>query len=859
MNDKKREIEQLEKEMEKLKRQTSELKDWKEKYKSLVKTSPDAITLTDLEGKIIEVSGRALKMHGTRNAADLLGRSAFELIAPEDHARAASNMKKTLEQGCLCSVEYTMVKKDGTHFFTELDASLIKDSKGNPRAFIATTRDITERKRAERDLRNSEGKYRSLFTLGPQAVVTANMKGIITSCNSATVRMTGYDEKELIGKNALKLRSLVKRDIPRFNRILSSLVRGKTPEPFECAFFHKDGTKNWAFVNVGLFDETDGKKGIQAVIMDITKNKEAERALRESEEKFKALFDRSLYGVFMHDLEGNFLDANKAALNLLGYKKKDIAKLNLSSLLDEEQLSSAFKTMAEIKKLGYQRESSQYKLSRKDGEHIWVETDASLVYRSGKPYGILGIARDISIQKKAELALTESENKYRTIFESLYDVYYRTDKEGIVTEISPSVTRQAGYEPKDVIGHPVTDFYRDPSAREEFNDKLKETGSINDYELRLLAKDGKVIDVSVSSYIVFDKEGNSVGVEGVLRDITSRKHMENALRESEEKFRTMVENSLQGIFIVQDGKIVYANEALARIMGFRHKEFLVLPAEKVRDLVHPEDQDLVWGRMADRLAGKNVPAHYELRAVRKDGSTCWLEMVSGRIEYQGKPAVQGAIIDITERKQADEQIKASLEEKEVMLREIHHRVKNNMQIILSLLRIQSRTVRDRQTREMFKQSQNRIRSMALIHEALYKSSDLANIDFTDYISRMTTHLLSIYREDLGEVKIKQEAEGIFLDINRAIPCGLLISELVSNSLKHAFPDKKKGQIIIEMNKGKRGEYILEIKDTGIGFPEALDFRETQTLGLQLVGDLVNQLRGSIELKKGEGTDFVVRF
>jgi PAS domain S-box-containing protein len=561
----------------------------------------------------------------------------------------------------------------------------------------------------------------------------------------------------------------------------------------------------------------------------------------------------------VHNIEGNFLDANNAALNLLGYNKGDISTLNFSDLLGEEQMPLARNTVAEIIKSGYQKEHTLYKLKKKDGSHIWVETEASLIFKQGKPYAILGIARDVTEYKKTEKALRESEAKYRTIFESLTDVYYRTDKEGIVIEISPSVSTRAGWDPEDVIGHPVTDFYRDPSSREIFANTLKETGTVIDYELQLLAKDGRIIEVSASSHTVFDDEGNYTGLEGILRDITTRKQMEGALRESEEKFRTMVENSLQGIFIFQNVRIVYANEALAHITGYSIKELLSLPFEKIRGLVHSDDQEMVWGRLAERLAGKDVPSRYEFKVVRKDGNTLWMEMVSSRIEYQGKPAVQGAVIDITDRIQADEQIKASLEEKEVMLREIHHRVKNNMQIILSLLRIQSRSVRDKGIQDMFKQSQNRIRSMALIHEALYKSGDLARIHIDDYISRMTTHLLSIYREGLGDVEINQEAEGIFLDINRAIPCGLIISELVSNCLKHAFPGKREGQITIRMTRDIKGTNSLIVKDNGTGLPEGLDYRETETLGLQLVTDLVQQINGSILLKKTHGTEFVVKF
>lgn len=603
-------------------------------------------------------------------------------------------------------------------------------------------------------------------------------------------------------------------------------------------------------------EETKTKKNHDKELADLRKEIVE---LKEWKERYKALFDRSLFCVFIHDFEGKFIEANRAALELLGYKRKDITSLTLSSLLDEKQLPLALKTMSEIKKDGFQRRPTQYKLTKKGGGFVWVETEASLIFKQGAPFAILGIARDITEEKKAEKALQESEKKYRDIFESLFDVYYRTDRAGMITEISPSVRRQAGYSPEDVLGHPVTDFYREPSAREVFTEKLKKTGSINDYELQLMAKDGRMIEVSVSARIIFGEKGRPLGVEGVLRDITTRKEAEKALKESETKYRSMVEHSIQGIFILQDFRVVYANEALARTVGYTVKELQSLPQETLKALVHPEDQDLVWGRMKDRLEGKKVPSHYEFRAIRKDGAVIWAEMISNRIEYQGNPAVQGAVVDITDRKQAEEKIKASLREKEVMLREIHHRVKNNMQIILSLLRIQSRLVTDQKTREMFRQSQNRIRSMALIHEALYKSDDLANIDFSDYISRMVTHLLSLYREETGLVRINQETKGILLDINKAIPCGLIISELVSNALKHAFPGKRDGEVLIRMMRDKGDRYTLVVKDTGVGFPEKLDLRDTKTLGLQLVTDLVSQLHGKIELQRREGTEFNIRF
>jgi len=222
--------------------------------------------------------------------------------------------------------------------------------------------------------------------------------------------------------------------------------------------------------------------------------------------------------------------------------------------------------------------------------------------------------------------------------------------------------------------------------------------------------------------------------------------------------------------------------------------------------------------------------------------------------------------EITKRKEAEdelrkseEKIKASLREKEVMLQEIHHRVKNNMQIVISLLRLQSRKVEDKDMQEMFRECQNRIRTMALIHEKLYQSKDFARINFAQYIDRLTVHVFQSYSVDSNLIAMKTDLEEVFLDLNRAIPCGLIINELLSNSIKHAFPQGKKGEIHIKLHSDKKGVITLVVSDNGIGFPKDIDFRKAQSLGLQMVNDLTKQINGTIELDRKGGTAFKVVF
>jgi len=231
-----------------------------------------------------------------------------------------------------------------------------------------------------------------------------------------------------------------------------------------------------------------------------------------------------------------------------------------------------------------------------------------------------------------------------------------------------------------------------------------------------------------------------------------------------------------------------------------------------------------------------------------------LSLRRGLSAYRRELEIENAL-----KTQYAEKIEKSLKEKEVMLKEIHHRVKNNLQVISSLLSLQSRHIKDKEALELFNDSRNRIYSMSLIHERLYQSEDLARIDFAGYLRTLTRDLFRSYNVDPNVIKMNLELKDVFLNVNTGIPCGLIINEMVTNSLKHGFPDGRRGEIQIGFYERKKGEYTLNVRDNGIGFPEDFDFRNTESLGMYLVVSLVEQLDGTIELDKGEGTSFTIGF
>ncbi len=325
-----------------------------------------------------------------------------------------------------------------------------------------------------------------------------------------------------------------------------------------------------------------------------------------------------------------------------------------------------------------------------------------------------------------------------------------------------------------------------------------------------------------------------------------------------ERFRALLDQSNDPIFLLKipSGHFTDVNKSASELFGYSNSKMLQMSIE---DLVNKEEMVKIQ-KMFDKLeenkeskAKKTFPSIFN----RVDGHRIAVEIGASIVNFSNELYIVMVVRDITERKETEDNIKASLEEKKVLLREIHHRVKNNMQIISSLLNLQTKYISDEKVVDILKESQNRVKSMAMVHETLYQSEGFAKIGFSGYIKNLVTYLLQSYT-DRDHVDVITDVDDVFLDIDTAIPCGLIINELVTNSLKHAFPNRTNGKISIKLMRGDN-KFILEVKDNGIGFPKLLDFRNTESLGLQLINSLVMQLDGNIQLKINSGTEFRIVF
>ena len=343
-------------------------------------------------------------------------------------------------------------------------------------------------------------------------------------------------------------------------------------------------------------------------------------------------------------------------------------------------------------------------------------------------------------------------------------------------------------------------------------------------------------------------------------EVAERQRAEAALRTSEAMFQALFEFAPDAIVVVNcAGNIVRVNAQAETMFGYRREELHSQPIERLLPERFREAHIRHRAQYCANPSTRPMGLDLDLFGRRKDGSEFPVDIVLNASNARGELLVMSTIRDITGRKQIEERMRASLKDKEVLLREVYHRVKNNLQVVSSLLNLQAGHVRDERDAEMFRESRNRVRSISLVHERLHRSENLAYIDCDEYIRDLLDGLFQFYGIDGRRVTAKAEVGNVSLPLDTAIPLGLILNELLSNCLKHAFPGDGNGEIRIMLRRLAENEYELLVGDDGVGLPPGLDLQRAETLGFQLVDTLVKQLEGEIEARAGPGAEFRIRF
>ena len=565
---------------------------------------------------------------------------------------------------------------------------------------------------------------------------------------------------------------------------------------------------------------------------------------------FREIFTNSQAGIFTFDLEtGRIKEINKRAAQMFGYEPDELRTTLISKIWPDAQEREGFISRL---KAEHQITDIEVVFSRKDEKSLWALFTASI----GTESLVICSALDITERKRMKDVIDESEIRYRTLFDSASDAIFIHDLDGRIFEANQIACDRLGYTREEIVTLNLKDL--DDSAYIGMQDNLIKNlhePVTTIFESVHLGKDGRLTPVEVSSRSIQYRGGQSI--MSMVRDITERKQAEVAVRESEKRYRMVGELIPYGVWMCDaQGSFTFLSVSFLDLLG----------------LTLPECGEFGWVQRLPQVDRERTISDwrqcvqtgciwdYEYRIIDRAGKEHFI-LSRGSPLYDERERViswVGIHLDITERRRYENRLEASLREKEVIIKEVHHRVKNNMQVISGFLQLQSNYISDPVAIEKLNESQRRVKTMALVHEKLYQSKSLEFINTSDYIKSLVSDLMDSYAIN-PEVDVQVNVDNVSVNLDTAIPCGLIINELMTNCLKYAFKGRTTGNISLDLHLGADHKFTLIVADDGAGLPVDYDARSTATLGTQLVQVLVRQLGGEMKVTSENGARFEIVF
>jgi PAS domain S-box-containing protein len=864
-------------------KQTEEaLRESEENFRNIFENANDTMIFLDIYGRILNANKKAVEVFGG-SKEELLGKhfTKVGVFSPRDTPQVLSAFAKVLA-GKIGTLTVSIRNKRGKEIALECSGSATKI--GDKLAVLVIGRDITERKRMEEVLRQSQEKYRNIVELAPDGIMTVNTKGFITSINPAFSTLTGYSKDEIVGKHFTKLPTIKMKDILKFVKLYRSFFRGKTIPLVEFVYRRKDGTIAWGEVHPSLMKE-DGKIiGAQAILRDITDRKKTEEELIRLSSAVKMSADSIVIG----DLDAKIIDVNEATLKMYGAEdKRDLIGRSSFDLIAPEDREKALAGMKEVLKKGYAK-GWKYNIITKDGNRIPVEMNTAIMKGvDGKPIGFVAVSRDITERRKMENNLRESEEKYRSLFENARDVIFTGDLKGNITDINRFV-EEYDFKRDEVVGKNMLKFV----SKKYWPRLLKHLakisqGNLVEGEIEIITPKGKIIAEYRSNPIRRGKK--VVGFQTILRNITERKEMEEKLRqysehleglvqkrteellESEKRYSVLVEEASDGVVILQDEKIAFTNKKGAELIGYSKDELLGVPFEK---LVSEKHRLITKKRYDERLRGEKLPETLEIELIAKTGEYIQIELTGALVDYQGRPADLIIIRDIRERKKLEEQhLKL---EKLATMGELATMVAHDLRNPLTSIRNASYYIKNTCPHHAKPECKAALEMFDIIEQGTLFANNIIN-DLLDFAAKRP---LQKEKQDINKIvdssiTISNIPENIKIERKFAKKAIATVDEkqlqrvflnLTRNAVQ-AMPDG--GKLTVKTSETK-DHVEIEFRDTGIGMSEenmSKLFTPLFTtkakgigMGLAICKKIVEEHDGTIdfESKVGQGTTFTIK-
>ncbi|MEX0646542.1 MAG: PAS domain S-box protein [Balneolaceae bacterium] len=746
---------------------------------------------------------------------------------------------------------WTHKNKKGNSFHVQLTLHPFKYQERNVQLAIA--HDVS---RLVDDLENQAHLLPAIESIKariPMGMIEWNRHGKIRDWSDFAEKIFGWRFKEMAGKNLFETGILPESKKKQIQQNITDLVEQKSSYfAIESEHITKERQKIYcAWHNVSIHDQSGNLVSIYSMVEDITEKKLGEEQLRESEERFRVLTDASLVGIYMVQNK-LFRYVNPRFCEICGYKIDDLTnKIDPFQLIHKDDRPKLLR----LRQMWDASEIDSFEVNvrayTKQKRVIHVKVYGSKIMMRDKP-AMIGVVVDQTKEVEATTKYKKSVASYKALFDSIGDAIYIQDREGVFLEVNESVEKMYGYTKNEIIGQTPAFLSApgkvDMKKTRELIDKAFD-GIPQRFEWWGKRKNGEIFpkEIHLNPGTYFGKKV----VIAIARDISEQYEQQKILKQNELLFRQLFQNAPIGIALLDERKEVQMiNAGFEDIFGYTFQDINGLPIDSI---IAPEERL----DEATNLSERDEPFEVTSTRVNKDGNIVDVLIYGVPVILDGRTiAIYGIYVDITDRKEAEAKIRYSLKEKEVLLSEIHHRVKNNLAVITGLLELQSQSTHNKGARKVLKDSQMRINSMALIHEKLYQNETLSQIEFDKYIEELTDVIQKSHSTVERPVSLQLDVDNIQLTITQAIPCGLLLNEIVTNSFKHAFSGLNGKQPVISVSlKEKKGKIKLIISDNGQGLPDKFEKLGKKSLGLTLINTLKNQIEAEMKVNVSGGTSY----
>lgn len=748
------------------------------------------------------------------------------LVQAEDYKQLLDAASALQPHQVLSIDELRMQRADGSFLWTT--CKLQKDV-ADSRSCIAIFQDISKQKYTEEQHKRTIAQYETYFSLSPDYIVSFDASIRLKYISPNVERISAFSSLAT-GKK------LSESQLPQAQK-WEKLIQGvfHTAQSKEAFLDITDPKGTSSTYQVFLVPEKaeDGTViTVIAYLKELTSQRKHEARLEASQELINTIISEIPIALWTLNTEGFFTAFKGNGLKAIGLDERTIVGTSAyTSIQHPEWINALDKAI--------QGQASSLVTAK--GETYIETTFKPLRNAEGQVNSIVGFSLDVSSRIDYEKKLIYQADLLRHVSDAIIS----TDNELNILSWNAAAEKMYEWTEEEALGKNriqllQTSYYvGEDTARNEFLQQGYWTGEAISY-----TKSGKQLIEKLSSKQLRDVEGKPTGILTISRDITKKKSIAEILQLTQ----FSIENTSEAIFWVgQESRIIKANKAACALTHYTEKELLHMHVQDIAVNINEEEWRKYWEK-----AKKSGTYINEAQLKTKNGRVRTTEVVANFFEYANKEYLFVFVRDISARKLAEEQLLTSLNEKEVLLAEIHHRVKNNMAVISSLLSLQSSYTEDETVRMLFQESCNRIKSMSLIHEKLYQSETFSRINFKDYINDLIAHIRKAHHSSHKHIHIQLDIEEVYMDIVTAVPCGLLLNEMITNAYKHAFHEKDRGTITINLNR-RNGKFHLIVKDDGVGLNSKHSNDSTSSMGLMLIQALSTQLNAAIEMTYDQGT------